>query len=306
MSYSYALAAIFFLNLVVGTLNFNFFGIFFARNYLIQQLALTFLNELQYSSLDNNLYIESLSNTLCLHLLRHYNILPTTVANNYDGLPGFLLRRLVEYIQANLAQNLTLVDMAQVVNLSTSHLNRLFKQIQARFSKIKYGLLTLILVVILLFSFNLPAIAANSTTSTEQNRAIAMRFAQEGWGTNLNWEKAWDELVSPNLIYHFNSAAQPIVGLEANKEFNKSLFQGFPNIRQKIEDVIVEGDKVVYRTTLQGTNTGEFLGTPPTGKSVKVNDFTLLQIADGQIAEMWYECNLLEVMQQMGLIPRAN
>jgi predicted PurR-regulated permease PerM len=34
MSYSYALAAIFFLNLVVGTLNFNFFGIFFARNYL--------------------------------------------------------------------------------------------------------------------------------------------------------------------------------------------------------------------------------------------------------------------------------
>ncbi|MGL6341449.1 MAG: ester cyclase, partial [Waterburya sp.] len=149
---------------------------------------------------------------------------------------------------------------------------------QASFSKIKYGLLTLILVVILFFSFNLPAIAVNSTTSTEPNRAIALRFAQDGWGTNPNWEKTWDKLVSPNLIYHFNSAPQPIVGLEANKEFNKSLFQGFPNIRQKIEDVIVEGDKVVYRTTLQGTNTGEFLGTPPTGKSVKVNDFTLLRI----------------------------
>jgi predicted ester cyclase len=174
------------------------------------------------------------------------------------------------------------------------------------YSKLIYGLFALILVVILFFSCNFPAIAVNPATSTEQNRAIAMRFAQEGWGTNLSWEKVWDELVSPNLIYHFNSAAQPIVGLEVNKEFNKSLFEGFPNIRQKIEDVIVEGDKVVYRTTLQGTNTGEFLGTPPTGKSVKVNDFTLLQIADGQIAEMWYECNLLEVMQQMGLIPRAN
>jgi predicted ester cyclase len=177
---------------------------------------------------------------------------------------------------------------------------------QASFSKIKYRLLSLILVVILFFSFNLPAIAANSTTLTEQNIAIALRFAEDGWGTNSNWEKTWDELISPNLIYHFNSAAQPIVGLEANKEFNKSLFQGFPNIRQKIEDVIVEGDKVVYRTTLQGTNTGEFLGTPPTGKSVSVNDFTQLRISDGQIAEMWYECNLLEVMQQMGLIPRAN
>jgi AraC family transcriptional regulator len=100
------------------------------RDPLIQQLALTFLRELQYSLLNNSLYIESLSNTLCLHLLRHYGISPRTIPDNYDGLPGFLLRRLVEYIQANLAQNLTLVDMAQVVNLSTSHLNRLFKQSQ--------------------------------------------------------------------------------------------------------------------------------------------------------------------------------
>jgi AraC family transcriptional regulator len=100
------------------------------RDPLIQQLALTFLSELQHSSPDNSLYIDSLSNTLCLHLLRHYNISPTVVDDNYDGLPGFLLRRLVEYIEANLAQNLTLVDMAQVVNLSTSHLNRLFKQSQ--------------------------------------------------------------------------------------------------------------------------------------------------------------------------------
>lgn len=147
---------------------------------------------------------------------------------------------------------------------------------------------------------------SNPTTSTEQNKAIALRYAEDGWGTKPGWEKVWDELVSLDLIFHFNSAAQPIIGLEANKEFNKSLFQGFPSIKQTIEDTIVKGDKVVLRNTLQGINTGEFLGTPPTGKFVKVNDFKLLRIADGQIAEIWYECNLLEVMQQMGLIPRAN
>jgi predicted ester cyclase len=182
-----------------------------------------------------------------------------------------------------------------------------FKNVfQTNYFKFKHGLLALILVVVLFFSFQISAIAAKTITSTEPNKAIALRFAEDGWGTNPNWEKTWDELVSRDLIYHFNSAAQPIVGIEANKEFNKSLFQGFPNIHQKIEDVIVEGDKVVYRTTLEGTNTGEFLGTLPTGKSVKVNDFTLLKIDNGQISEMWYECNLLEVMQQMGLIPRAN
>jgi steroid delta-isomerase-like uncharacterized protein len=139
-------------------------------------------------------------------------------------------------------------------------------------------------------------------TLLEQNKSIALRFAQNGWGTNPNWKKTWDELMSADVVHHFNSAAEPIVGLEANKAFNESLFQGFPDIRHRMEDVIAEGDKVVYRTTIQGTHTGEFLGTPPTGKFVKVNDFTLLRIAGGKIVEWWYECNLLEVMQQLGLV----
>jgi predicted ester cyclase len=120
-------------------------------------------------------------------------------------------------------------------------------------------------------------------TLIEQNKAIALRFAQDGWGTNPNWHKTWDELMSLDVVYHFNSTAEPIAGLEANKAFNESLFQGFPDIHHRIEDVVAEGDKVVYRTTIQGTHTGDFLGASPTGKCVKVNDFTLLRIADGKI-----------------------
>ncbi|NJO78268.1 MAG: ester cyclase [Cyanobacteria bacterium RM1_2_2] len=139
-------------------------------------------------------------------------------------------------------------------------------------------------------------------TLTEQNKSIAMRFAQDGWGTNPNWKQTWDELMSADVVYHFNSTAEPIVGLEANKAFNEDLFQGFPDIHQALEDVIAEGDKVVYRTTIQGTHTGQFLGAAPTGKPVKVNDFTLLRISNHKIVEWWYECNLLEVMQQLGLV----
>ncbi|MEM1309590.1 MAG: ester cyclase [Cyanobacteria bacterium P01_D01_bin.71] len=139
------------------------------------------------------------------------------------------------------------------------------------------------------------------TTLNNQNKAIALRFAQEGWGTSSGWQDVWNELMSPSVVYHFNSATEPIIGLEANKAFNKSLFQGFPDIYQNIEDMVVEEDRVVYRTTIQGTHAGNFLGAPPTGKVVKVNDFTLLRIADRKIVEWWYECNLLAVMQQLGL-----
>ena len=140
------------------------------------------------------------------------------------------------------------------------------------------------------------------TILSEKNKAVALRFARDGWGTQSNWERVWDDVMSDQVVYHFNSTAEPMIGLEANKEFNQSLFQGFPDIHQTIGDILAEGDKVVYRTTLQGTHTGDFLGTPPTGKAVQVNDFTLLRITDGQIVEWWYECNLLEVMQQLGLV----
>ena len=137
--------------------------------------------------------------------------------------------------------------------------------------------------------------------SIAENKKIALHFAQEGWGTMADWEQVWDELVSLEVVYHFNSSPEAIVGLKANKKFNASLFQGFPDIKQTIEDIVAEGDKVVYRSTMEGTHTGEFLGIPPTNKSVKINDFTLLRIANNQIIEWWYECNLLELMKQLGL-----
>lgn len=137
---------------------------------------------------------------------------------------------------------------------------------------------------------------------TEKNKSITLRFAKEGWGTNPNWQQTWDELMSPDVVYYFNSTPDPIVGLDANKAFNESLFRGFRDIHQTIVDMIAEANKVVYRTTIEGTHTGEFFGTPPTGKTIRVNDFTMLEIADGKIVKWWYECNLLAVMQQLGLM----
>ena len=98
------------------------------RDPLIQQLTLTLFAELQHGNLQDDLYTDSLFNTLCLHLLKCYSTSGITIDEHNDGLPSFLLRRLDEYIQVNLSQNIALTDMAKVVNLSTSHLTKLFKQ----------------------------------------------------------------------------------------------------------------------------------------------------------------------------------
>lgn len=133
------------------------------------------------------------------------------------------------------------------------------------------------------------------------NRAIALRFATEGWGTKLDWQAVWDELASPELVQHFCSFPDPIVGLAANKAFNADLFIGFPNLEQTIEQVVAEGDKVSFVATLAGTHTGHFLDIPPTGKVVTASEsFNLLRLSEGKVVEWWYQLNLLSVMQQLG------
>jgi steroid delta-isomerase-like uncharacterized protein len=138
---------------------------------------------------------------------------------------------------------------------------------------------------------------------SQVNKAIALRYAKDGWGNEPNWEQVWDDLVAPDMVLHFNSFPEPIVGLEANKAFSKELFEGFPTIHNRIEDVVAEGDTVIYRSTLEGNQTGPFLGMPATGKKAKMNDFTMVKIKDGKIKEQWYETNLLSLMQQLGLAP---
>jgi predicted ester cyclase len=161
---------------------------------------------------------------------------------------------------------------------------------------------------LLIISLATPAMAGSMPSQSKAelsqvNKAIALRYAKDGWGNEPNWEQVWDDLVAPDMVLHFNSFPEPIVGLEANKAFSKELFEGFPTIHNRIEDVVAEGDTVIYRSTLEGNQTGPFLGMPATGKKAKMNDFTMVKIKDGKIKEQWYETNLLSLMQQLGLAP---
>ena len=73
-----------------------------------------------------------------------------------------------------------------------------------------------------------------------------------------------------------------------------------------IEEQVAEGDKVVQRTTARGTNTGEMLGMPPTGKSVEITSTDEYQFENGKIVAGWHVEDLLGMMQQLGVIPAGS
>ncbi len=134
---------------------------------------------------------------------------------------------------------------------------------------------------------------------SEMHKAIYSQAWQELMNTrNL---AIVDELFAPNYVRH--DPHFPLRGREALKWFVTVLHNGFSDIRFTLDDLIVEGNKVVKRFTLTCTHTGAFRGIPPSGKRLTLTGLTLGRIAHGHILEEWESTDWLGWQQQLGIIP---
>jgi AraC family transcriptional regulator len=97
------------------------------RDPLLLQIGLAFQAELLSRGLAGRLYVESLTTTLALHLLRQHAVFPQQTSASLGKLDAMRLRRIVDYIDAYLAHDLSLPAIAAVANLSPYHFARLFK-----------------------------------------------------------------------------------------------------------------------------------------------------------------------------------
>lgn len=95
---------------------------------LIWQIGLALLAETQAEEPVGRLYAESLANTLAFHLFRHYNVNEPNAPAAVGGLTGRRLRLAQDFINAHLAEDVTLADIATVVDLSPFHFARAFKR----------------------------------------------------------------------------------------------------------------------------------------------------------------------------------
>lgn len=138
--------------------------------------------------------------------------------------------------------------------------------------------------------------------STKEIKAL-VRCWYKGW--NLGKAAAlavMDETCATNYVTHAGIGPD-IHGLKDNKQDTCEVFKAFPNIHLTIDDILVEGNKVVTRWTLIGTQKGEFMGHPPTHKKVAVWGITIDRVAKGKFVESWIRYDNLGFMQQLGIVP---
>ncbi len=101
---------------------------FQVRNPLIEAMTQLLLSESQQPSVGSQLYLDSLANALAVQLLRNHVTTRPQVPTYEGGLPPHQLRRILDYVDAHLDQDLRLEHLAQLLDMSQFHFSRLFKQ----------------------------------------------------------------------------------------------------------------------------------------------------------------------------------
>jgi predicted SnoaL-like aldol condensation-catalyzing enzyme len=109
--------------------------------------------------------------------------------------------------------------------------------------------------------------------TTPDDASALVRRLQESFNTR-QFDQA-DDLFTPGFFSH------PLgtTGFEAGKDAWRKLVEMFPGMRVVADDIVVDGDRVAVRSSVEGT------GTPDGGTRPMLIEF--FRVDDGRLAEMW-------------------
>ncbi len=97
------------------------------------------------------------------------------------------------------------------------------------------------------------------------NKAAVKRFFDEVNKGRRAALAAIDELIDPEYVLHDPTAGE-VKGREGLGQFLGGLFDGLPDLWMRLDELLAEEDRAVYRFTFGGTHKGVLMGFPPTGK----------------------------------------
>ena len=94
----------------------------------LHQIGMLLFAELRSGGVMGKLYVESLTQVLVIHLLRHYSNLIQPITAQNRSFTRTQLQQAIDYIHTYLDRDLSLAELASVVNISPTYFASLFKQ----------------------------------------------------------------------------------------------------------------------------------------------------------------------------------
>jgi len=113
---------------------------------------------------------------------------------------------------------------------------------------------------------------------------------------------ALTRLFAPDCVVDSPTAGGTIRGLAAANDIDRAWTTGFPDVTFGTDDVIVDGDRVVWVATARGTDTGGFMGLPPTGRPFELPMVVFITLRHGLITAERRIYDFTGMLVQIGIL----
>lgn len=135
----------------------------------------------------------------------------------------------------------------------------------------------------------------------DEMRALVRHHIEDGFNQG-DWTVCTTTMADDYTAF-YGAEGRANVGREEYERVCRFLRKSFPDVRITIEDLVVEGNKVVMRYTERGTLTGRsFLGIEPAGQAYAKPGTTVYRVEDGRLRESWGVEDTLGWFHQLGAI----
>jgi predicted ester cyclase len=112
-----------------------------------------------------------------------------------------------------------------------------------------------------------------------------------------------DKYVSADSKDHQAMPGYP-QGLEGMKKMIADFKTSMPDAKYTVEDMRIDGDILVARVRMSGTNSGPMMGMPATNKKLdNVMFIDWVRWQNGKFVEHWGAGEEMKMMEQLGLMP---
>ena len=144
--------------------------------------------------------------------------------------------------------------------------------------------------------------AANAATATPAHRTQAATASRDGGASVKANERVVEAFLQDVVNEHNGGAAASFltpdmqwsggtVGTITGSANVAGLFAGvvaaFPDAHVTINDIFGQGDQVVVRVVVSGTQEGPILGIPASGRHVQWDGVDVYRLSDGKIGNIW-------------------
>lgn len=167
------------------------------------------------------------------------------------------------------------------------------------------GLLALLGVTMLAI---LPAVASHAgEPSTEEIERRNKEIVRQSHASLAAGDlEAFKSAISSDYTRHCQAmppGLQEIHGTEQFFAFIEEFIEAVPGYEDSLSNMIADGDRVAYVSTMTGTQTGPMGGFPATGKSFTLVNIIMQRLEDGKIVETWVSWDNVAFLSQLGLLP---